>query len=343
MIYKDKFELKGTAVQIGIVLEALDAIKFPFERLTFPKNNGRAIIGWAKLNGQLLDVPMADLDITFIPDEPTQISQLNEAEAEKIRGHAGDHPATDDDTEPLTGEINGRKYTLGVFYPSTGNMYIDVALVNYPHLARTTVSAEVAHAVDEFMPMTYQHRHDIKLLLHNGSIPAGHNCRWWEDSDYSREYYDLVGEAFMALFTYAYSDLPFDGVESFSHTMSPDMGAGVRKVLDIHRTDYVAPAPAPEPVPAIPAPDTHPFMRFPPSKIYHKLTHYPTKTNGVLGTDTTGLTPCKTCFRAKKAQKKKATHDHRSSKSGRFVNESYMRENLATTQSSKRKGGRKKK
>ncbi len=53
MIYKQVFDLRGTQQQQQIVKEALDAIKFPFERLKFPK--GMAIIGWANLNGQKAD------------------------------------------------------------------------------------------------------------------------------------------------------------------------------------------------------------------------------------------------------------------------------------------------
>ncbi len=52
MIYKEVFDLQGTEQQQQIVKEALDAIKFPFERIQFP--NGTAILGWANLNNQVL-------------------------------------------------------------------------------------------------------------------------------------------------------------------------------------------------------------------------------------------------------------------------------------------------
>lgn len=226
MIYKEVFDLQGTEQQQQIVKEALDEIKFPFERIQFP--NGTAILGWANLNSQGL-----------------QGNALM---------HEGDHPSKDTDSEPLDGELNGRKYIFGVFYPYSGNIYIDNALVSYPDSAKTTVSAEVAHSVDEFLPMTEAMRTEIMTLVHGGDTTE-HGHTWWEKQDYSTEYFTLVGEAFMALFTYAYSDLPSEGASSFIHAGNVDMGDDIRKIIGIERTDSVEPVIDPIPQPPIEEPD----------------------------------------------------------------------------------------
>jgi hypothetical protein len=294
MIYKEVFDLRGTEQQQQIVIEALEAIKFPFERIKFPK--GTAIIGWANLNTAMMEKQFND------PNGPIF--------------HIGDHPATDKDTESIEGFLEGRKYVFGVFYPSSGNIYIDSYLTNYPSYAKTTVSAEIAHGADEFLPMTEAQRNSIIDMMHRGT--SGHvDCTWWEKVDYGAEYYNLVGESFMGLFTYAYSDMPFEGAFDFSHTPLPTMAQETRDILGIQRTDYVAPTPAPEaPVeppaedgtPPQPTPDSgdtgddvptplpvEEFVRYGKSKVYHLPTHYKNKTNGIVVEDTEGLRICKIC------------------------------------------------
>jgi hypothetical protein len=265
MIYKEVFDLRGTELQQQIVIEALDAIKFPFEKVNFPR--GRAIIGWANLNGQAhsTDNPLAvvadksgDLDVQFVPVE-TVDGTLGGEVTEEARGHTSDHPASDANTEPLMGEVGGRKYTLGVFYPSSGNIYIDNALVNYPEYAKTTVSAEVAHGVDEFLPMTDAQRQDIIKLVHDNDPNPEHRGtdhvdRWWELNDYSAEYYSLIGESFMIMFTYAYSDLDFEGATDFYHEGTTALGGDIRRIIGIERTDYVEPIP-PMTEPELPEPE----------------------------------------------------------------------------------------
>jgi hypothetical protein len=235
MIYKEVFDLRGTTAQQQIAKEALDAIKFPFERITFPR--GRAIIGWANLNGQTLATEHAQLDEGISPQNLTSERMHSSANRDARHHEDGEHPAKDTDTEPLEGEVDGRKYVLGVFYPSTGNIYVDNALINYPNLAKTTISAEVAHGVDEFLPLTDEQRQQIMAIAHHGDTTE-HGHTWWEKVDYGSEYYTLLGETFMILFTYAYSDLPFEGAEDFIHPGNPDMGDDIRRVLGIQRTDY---------------------------------------------------------------------------------------------------------
>ena len=195
MLYKNKFNLTGTEEQQAIVKDALDKIYFPWERLTFP-----AIpeIGWKNLNGQSLEGALQHKSGT-------------------------------------KGIIDGREYTLGVFYTHSGNIYIDNLLVNYPEYAKTTVSAEIAHSVDQFLPLTTDQHYAIKALMHNGD-GTDHSHDWWEKFDYGTEYFHLIGEAFMQAFTLAYSDMPFDN-SSFTHGITKEQAPELRKIIGIQRTD----------------------------------------------------------------------------------------------------------
>jgi len=243
------FELRGSSKQVAIVQAALSRIFFPWGNLTAPEGN--FIIGWTNLNSETLA---------------------------KVRAHNGPHTGTPkgpEDTELIEGEINGRKYTLGVFYPYSGNIYIDNALVNYPEVAQETVSAELAHLCDYFLPLTDEMREQISLLMHNGK-PDNHS--WWEKVDYEREYYSLVGEGFMQAFTLAYSDMPFDN-SGFVHGITKEQAPELRKIIGIERTDMVV---KPE------------YKKIGTSKIFHDLRHYPLKPGKVI-TDTKGLIACKTC------------------------------------------------
>ena len=290
MRYKEVFELKGTVDQNQIVVEALDRIKFPFQRLAFP--NGFAIIGWANLNGQTASVG----------EMPS-------------RQHGGSHAphGVDSDAEAIEGEIEGRKYILGVFYPHNGNIYIDNALVNYPAVAQGTVSAEIAHAVDYFLPLTDAMKTDLSTLVHGGDA-TDHGHSWWERVSYGSEYFTLVGETFMHMFTLAYSDMELS-TEGWAHKPTKAMAADIRRILGIERTDYVPPAPTPEPVP-LPEPTQEPpppvqpkptpeppkpepkqdFVYFGKSKIYHLPKHYPKKSGKTLS-DTAGFRACKVCIK----------------------------------------------
>lgn len=186
--------------------------------------------------------------------------------AESARADAG---------EPLVGRLKGRKYILGLFYPSTGSIYIDVGLENEPEIAESVVSAEVAHAVDEYLPLSDAQRGKLMALVH----PVGADSHsWWEKSDYEAEYYSLVGESFMIMFTRAYSDVPFGNAADFVHPCDKVAPADIRAAIGIERTDAAAQ-----------------FVRFPGSKVYHKRSHYPAKANAIPVTSVAGLRPCKVC------------------------------------------------
>ena len=202
MIYKNKFNLTGTAEQQAIVTGALDKIFFPWERLRFPTEPVE--IGWRDLNARGLT-------------------------GEAARKHESG----------TVGIIEGRRYTLGIFYTHSGRIYIDSYLVRYPEIAASTVSAEIAHAVDYFLPLTDGQRMDIMALMHNGNS-EDHGHSWWEKHDYGMEYYTLVGEAFMQAFTVAYSDIDFGNANDFAHSITKEQALKLRQIIGIDRTDAIA-------------------------------------------------------------------------------------------------------
>ena len=150
----------------------------------------------------------------------------------QVRQHGNKHEGA----EPLMGMIDGRKYILGVFYPGIGSIYIDNALVNYPGAAQTTVSAEIAHSADEFF-MTDAMRQQVMKLVDI----ENYEDTWWEKVDYNTEYFTLVGEGFMQMFTLAYSDIIFIGAEAFSHRITAEQAPEIRRILGIERTDAAQP------------------------------------------------------------------------------------------------------
>lgn len=273
MIYKNKFNLTGTVEQQEIVKQALDKIMFPWERIHLPSEPVE--IGWTDLNNGMF-----------------RIAQHGEGVP---HAHAGEKHPEGEGPEPLLGRFEGRLYILGVFYPGSGRIYVDSALVGYPELAQSTVSAEIAHSVDEFLPLTDEQRAQIMALFHDG----GHDAHtWWERYNYSTEYYSLIGESFMQAFTIAYSDMPFGNASDFEHALRYDQIPALRQIIGIERTDAepipITPTPR---VPEEPTPAPEPpkqYEHFKGSKVYHDLSHYD-KREGEIITDVTGLRPCKIC------------------------------------------------
>lgn len=287
MIYKNKFNLTGTDVQQAIVKEALDKIMFPWERIHLP---GEPVeIGWMDLNNGMfainIEPPAKSIKLEYEYAYPTEVT--DDTDIHRIHG-THEHPEGDK-PEPLVGRLHGRLYILGVFYPGTGRIYIDNALANHPEMAQATVSAEIAHSVDEFLPLSDSQRDAIMKLMHGGGTDEH---TWWEKVDYGAEYWSLVGESFMQAFTIAYSDMPFGNTADFVHSLKPEQIPDLRKIVGIERTDA-----EPAPMPHVPAPtEVVEYETFPPSKVYHRLSHYDSPNRvGVLITDTTGYRPCKKC------------------------------------------------
>lgn len=287
MIYKGKFNLTGTTKQQFIVSAALEKIMFPWERLKLP--NEPVEIGWTDLNNGMFKISQHDNGLPHV-----HTNNANPAAPGQVKKHEGEGHPEGDGPEPLLGRLNGRLYILGVFYPGSGRIYVDNALVDYPELAQSTVSAEIAHSVDEFLPLTDQQRAQIMALMHPGG-PDAHT--WWEKVDYSAEYYSLIGESFMQAFTIAYSDMPFGNTDDFVHSLKYEQVPEFKKIVGIERTDLPAvpdPVPAQPPVQEPPTPAPVQYEHFKGSKVYHSLDHYD-KREGEIITDVTGLRPCKIC------------------------------------------------
>ncbi len=238
------WNLTGTDRQIAVAREAFNRIKFPFGRLTLP---GTPELGWMNLNS----------------------GTAWAAKGAKL--HEGKRHGVDS----LEGEINGRRATLGAIWPDTGRIVVDVSLESQPELAMAVIGAEIAHAVDFFLPMTDAMRNEfLRLWNVEGST-------WWEVADYSAEYFRLGGEAFMDEFVKAYSDLDLGSTGAFIHDAGVE-AADVRRILGIERTDFVKPNPKT-------------FLVYGKSKIYHVPGHYKNKTNGVPVVSTTSLRACLLC------------------------------------------------
>lgn len=238
--------ITGTEAQQAILRDALSRIKFPLERLDIP---GFPEMGWADLNSGWL--------------------RLHDDYAHDTAAHPdGDKP------EPLLGTVDGRRYVMGVFYPGSARIYVDNALDKYPEIAVSVVAAEIGHAVDEFLPLGDEQRAAIIARLHPDG-PDEHT--WWEKSDYSAEYYSLVGETFMILFTRGYSDIAFGDTSAFVHTGADLTPEEIRALVGVERTDAT------------------PFYRYGKSEVYHEPGHKAAKRAPTLVTDLSGLRPCRVC------------------------------------------------
>jgi hypothetical protein len=242
------WNITGTDNQQAILREAFNRIKFPFEKISLP---GAPEMGWRDLNGS---------DEWWLARP-------------RMHGDEHHHDENEDRPEPLNGELEGRKWIMGVFFPGSARIFLDRQLEQYPDLAMAVVGAEIAHAVDEFLPMSDEQRGAIMALWHKDGAD---DHTWWEKYDYNAEYYTLGGEAFMHEFVSAYSELPFGDKSAFGHHDAGVEPENIWQILGIRRTDAVL------------------YKRIGTSTIYHKLTHYP-KSSGTVISDITGLRPCKVC------------------------------------------------
>jgi hypothetical protein len=299
------WKLTGTEQQKKIITDAFAKIKFPWDKLNI---TWHPELGWRDLNSGYYRA----LAAKHGHDHTDEIYDGHDHEEDHSGHNHGGMPRQHGDT-PTEGEahfihgaIDGRRYILGVYYPGSARIYIDNALVRYIDLAESTLSAEIAHAVDEFIPLTDTQKNTILRELNPHDPDGDHN--WWEEVDYSAEYWSLGGEVFMALFTKAYSDIPFGDTSSFED--SPDLISAerVREIVGIQRTDYVPPPvvepepiPAPEPITPEPVPEPvveptpepvpepvveptpEPVKKFykffGKSKVIHDMDHYPKKKN----------------------------------------------------------------
>lgn len=254
-----KWLLRGTEAQNAILRTpflpgAPSFIAFPWERITalpvFP-----VVISWDDLNdGTLGARPVARVRTWADmgerrPLNPHLLIRAYEPMHHEPMHHGGGHDDEGEEeghaiTRPseFFAEPTGRMMIAGVFW-SDGRIKIDVRLETQPAVAKEVLSAEIAHAVDYGLPMSNAQKAEFMTLLHPGGADTH---TWWEQQDYGTEYFTLVGEAWMALFTHAYSAMePWQ--DAFFHKSTRSMAAEVHRILGI---PPVGTAPPPEPIPA---------------------------------------------------------------------------------------------
>ncbi|MBA2741919.1 MAG: hypothetical protein H0U46_07900 [Actinobacteria bacterium] len=231
------FELQGSDAQKAIVFECFDPsspnfIRFPWLRLTPPALP--IPIGWMNLNSaEMLSAiewgsepspndPM--LGIADIPGSPNRAAQR----PEHVPGHVHIHDEEGNEGHGILRWISGRWWTAGVFW-TDGRIYVDVRCESRPALAREVVSAELAHSVDFFLPLSDDTKLELMDLWHPGSEDAH---TWWEIHDYGGEYYTLGGEAFMGAFTIAYSEMEPDQ-SAFEHRSTEEMADAIAAIVGV--------------------------------------------------------------------------------------------------------------
>lgn len=225
-IYKNTWSLQGTPNQNNIIRAALDRIKFPWDRIV--ALNKPIPIGWMDLNtsertavlNEYLDA--SGLQVRF------DAGHDHEVDPNKIPGHVHLLDEQGNEGHGILRRLADRWIIAGVFW-TDGRIYIDIRLESQPEIAQEVVSAEVAHAVDYGLPLNDTQKSKIIMLFHPS---GGDSHTWWERQSYGAEYYTLVGEAFMALFTHAYSDMePWQ--DPFTHKSTRELGNKLHSVLGI--------------------------------------------------------------------------------------------------------------
>lgn len=218
VVANGRFELIGTPAQTAILMPVFTAgasefIRFPWALMDdLPRYP--VPISWEDLNdGTLAKVATDDTGSTAAPVHP----HFHDS---KGFGHAISRPGA------TLGEPEARNMIAGVFW-TDGRIKIDTRMEGRPDDAREVLSAELAHAVDYGLPITDAMKGQIVELLHPGGADTH---TWWERASYGDEYYTLVGEGFMAVFTHAYSSMePWQ--DPFTHKSTREVAARVPAIL----------------------------------------------------------------------------------------------------------------
>lgn len=217
-----RFELVGTPTRNAILRPIFTAgspsfIAFPWKRLRKPPRLPIPI-GWADLNPRARRRGRASRSASTGDRAPLFPHVVHGGHT----GHAIIRPGS------WFGRPKRRWMTSAVYW-ETGRIQIDSRLAKRPREAREALASEIAHAVDFALPLSNAKKAKIMRLLH-GRRADEHT--WWEREDYDDEYFTLVGEAWMALFTHSYSKIvPWQA--AFSHKSSPTMAPKVHRILGI--------------------------------------------------------------------------------------------------------------
>jgi hypothetical protein len=220
------FDLQGSENQRALAQAALDRCDFPWERL-LPQLRSES-------NRDRILIGWADL-----ATQPRQLARQHGAPPEQVR------PG-----------VQHRKRVLGEAW-TDGVVRIDLSVESDPELAAEVVLAELGHQVD-FHYLTEEHRTAIAAAYH----PAGPDEHGWFDVG---AYETWIGEALMAGFTRAYSDVMVS-LTQFVHQTTDVVARRIRQVVtpDLGPPPWdVAPEPTPPPEPE-PEPEPEPPQSPPP-------------------------------------------------------------------------------
>lgn len=194
------FQLEGDASDQALLAAALNRGRFPWDRL---------VPGLVQQVGR-----------DYVPVKFSDLSRFTQG---RIFGdgddHAHDHHADGYHT------LEVRRRVLGLFWLDH-RIEVDVSLRDEPELLAEVVWSEVAHCID-YALLTDEQRVAIAAAFHVHS-GADHHL-WWEKADYSAEYRDLIGEAFMAAICQAYTDI--EPTIILSHHATEAVGLAVKRII----------------------------------------------------------------------------------------------------------------
>jgi hypothetical protein len=252
------YELQGTEAQKAILAGCFtpgdpNFIAFPWGKLSPPSTP--IPIGWMDLNAAVRDsIRWANEERVRDPDYRVEahphsghpggkpffteggallnpVVEVNgELDPRRTPGHVHVHDEHGNEGHGIIRKVTGRYWVAGVFW-TDGRIYVDTRCQEELDVAREVVSAELAHSVDYFLPLSDGQKNALMGLWHPGGLDP-HS--WWEIHDYGSEYYTLGGEAFMAAFTLAYSSITPDQ-SAFEHKTRPEQAAKVRAILGVHK------------------------------------------------------------------------------------------------------------
>ena len=232
--------LKGTNAQNAILRPVFTPgdpsfIAFPWDRITdlphFP-----VPVSWEYLNDGTFGERAHSHGVVLVDNGDYHPLNQPLLHGDEDEAHAISRPEN-----WFNGNSADGRYLVGGVFWTDGRIKIDIRLESNPAGAREVLSAEIAHAVDYGLPMTDAQKTALTQVLHPGGADAH---TWWERVDYGAEYYTLVGEAWMALFTHSYSGMtPWQ--DPFLHQSTLAMAPAVHQILGIVPVDGLPPPPPP--------------------------------------------------------------------------------------------------
>jgi hypothetical protein len=227
------WQLQGSPNQQAIVAAALDRCTFPFD--------------------VMLPELHSEMGKTAIPVDWADLSRYAGTLAAQRKGGGHGHVHEDGDTAD---PIEVRHRVLGLAWYS-GKVTLDLSMERDPTLAGEVFLSEGAHMLDFFW-FTNDHRVAVWNALHaraehittdalvQDGTDLGHSHGWFDVGGYR----SWIGEAWMGLFTLAYSDfpvtIPFDhpptrtAVEAIRSALTPYFSSWTGTLHDSHRG--IAPA-----------------------------------------------------------------------------------------------------